>query len=70
MKKIVTISLAETTLAKVDEYASDMGLSRSTAIGVMCENMINQKKSMDGMEKLMEAVNTLKETQKLGKIKL
>lgn len=73
MKKTVTISLADTTIEKVDEYAKNMGISRSSAIAVMCENMLNQQKSLDGMEKLMEAVNTLKESQniahRLAKIK-
>lgn len=68
MKKTITMSMNESTLTKIDEYAKNMGLSRSSAVTFMCETMLNQQKSMDGMEKLMEAVNTLKEAQKLGKI--
>ena len=63
MKKTVTISLADTTIEKVDTYAKNMGISRSSAIAVMCETMLTQQKALDGMEKLMQAVNTLKETQ-------
>jgi len=68
MKKTVTMALPEPTLAKVDEYAKKMGLSRSSAVAFLCESMLNQQKSLDGMEKLMEAVNSLKEAQKLGKV--
>ena len=68
MKKIVTMSMNETTIEKIDDYAKRMGLSRSSAVTFMCETMLNQQKTLDGMDKLMEAVNSLKEAQKLGKI--
>lgn len=68
MKKNMTISLEESTIEKINTYAKEMGISKSNAIAVMCDNMMLQRKSIDDIGKLMDMVNAVKEENELRKI--
>jgi len=68
MKKNMTISLEESTIEKINTYAKEMGISKSNAIAVMCDNMIVQRKSIDDISKLMEMVNAAKMENEPSKI--
>lgn len=68
MKKNITISLEESTIEKIFNYAKEMGISKSNAVAVMCDNMLQQRKSIEDISKLMEMVNEVKKENELRKI--
>ena len=45
-----------------------MGISKSNAVAVMCDNMLQQRKSIDDISKLMEMVSEVKKENELRKI--
>lgn len=56
MAKRITITLQDSTLEKVDSYASELGVSRGGAISVMVDTVLQQRSAPQNVEKLMEVI--------------
>ena len=47
----VSVCMTDDVLKKVDEYAKSVGISRSSAISVLCIEYLNQREAMDIINK-------------------
>lgn len=57
MSKRITITLQDSTLEKVDNYAAEIGVSRAGAISVMVDMVMQQRNAPQNVEKLMEVIH-------------
>jgi len=64
MVKKISISMEESILTKVDDFARELGLNRSAAIAVMIDTVIQQRKSPDSIQQLLLAMEGMKELEK------
>lgn len=49
----IQVNLTDEVLKEIDNYASSVGLSRSSAISVLCMEMLAQKKAMNTLQGML-----------------
>lgn len=63
MVKKISISLEESILNKVDDFARELGLNRSAAIAVMIDSVTQQRKAPDSIQQLLVAMEGMKDLE-------
>ena len=63
MTKKIMISVDESLLADIEDYAKRMQLNRSASFSVLCSTALQAQKSMNTLDELMQAYKAEKTAQ-------
>lgn len=67
-KQVVTVSIDEDTIKEIDEFAQQMGLSRSAAINMMLVGCVGGSSGIgDAFSQMIKAASVAKKRKKSGK---
>ena len=62
--KRLNLNIPTDLVNRIDEYSGKVGLTRSSAIVVLCDAALNNIKAIDGMGDLMEQIKALQQQSK------